>query len=114
VTINLADPVGEVSTETAQRDGHMTALSVAEHIMSTSPVIPTALETRCTPWDVKRLELVLHFYEVPDDVRLFAETFKLTFSKDTRGDGKPVVRADGVVSGVQVRAWSGMPPAVTA
>lgn len=110
VTINLVAPVAEVSNETLQRDGHMTALSVAEHIMSTSPVIPAELETHCKPWSVGRLELVLHFFDAPDDVRTFAEHFWLALSDTVCADGIPEVSATGVISGVQVRAWCRVHP----
>jgi hypothetical protein len=110
VTINLLAPAPEVSAETAQRDGHMTALSVAEHIISTSPVIPTELETHCKPWSVNRVELVLHFFDAPAAVRHFGEHFKLSVYDAARGDHGTDVIAEGVISGVQVRAWCRVRP----
>ncbi|WP_326811687.1 hypothetical protein [Streptomyces scopuliridis] len=112
MTINLTDPVGEVSVETAQRDGHMTALAAAEHLISTSPVIPAELETRCRPWATGQLVIILHFFDAPDDVRAFAEHFDLAVGERVVDDSQVFeVEAEGVVSGVQVRAWCRVRPA---
>jgi hypothetical protein len=106
LAIDLTRRLPEVSIETAQRDGHMSALAAAEHIMSTSPVVPTSLETRCMPWAVGAPELVLHFFDAPDDVREFAAYFSLSLTEVSLDDEVVEVAAEGVVHGLTVRAWS--------
>lgn len=114
MTINLTRPLPEVSVETAQRDGHMAALAAAEHIISTSPVIPAEVETRCRPWATGQLFIVLHFFDAPGDVRTFADHFGLAVADRVVNDFVSEVEAEGVVYGVQVRAWCRITSAVAA
>lgn len=105
MTINLSHPVPSVSAETAHRDGHMAALAAAESICSASPVIPCEVETRCRPWATGQPSIVLHFFDAPNDVRRFGAHFGLAVADRIAGDGVTEVEAEGVVNGVQVRAW---------
>lgn len=104
MTINLTKPAG-----TAQRDGHMTALSAAEHIISESPVMPSELETRCRSYAPGEPYLVLHFFDAPGDVEKFAAYFGLTYSERRLPDGRSETATEGLVRGVQVRAWGRAP-----
>ncbi|WP_228975028.1 hypothetical protein [Streptomyces sp. DH12] len=106
MAIDLTRRLPEVSIETAQRDGHMSALAAAEHIMSTSPVVPTVLETHCKPWATTTPRVVAYFFDAPADVRQFAEHFALVLTRRSVDDEVTEVAARGVVYGVEVRAWT--------
>lgn len=114
MTINLTRPAPAVSVETAHRDGHMAALAAAQHIISTSPVMPAEVETRCLPWATAERQIVLHFFDAPDAVREFATSFGLAVADRVTDNGMNEVKAEGVVSGVQVRAWCYSSSAVAA
>ncbi|MFI1889880.1 hypothetical protein [Streptomyces jumonjinensis] len=92
----------------------MAALAVAEHIISTSPVIPAEIEARCRPWAVSQLTIVLHFFDSPEAVRAFAAAFGLAVADRVAGDGVSEVQAEGVVNGCEVQAWCRISQAVTA
>jgi hypothetical protein len=109
VTIDLTRRLPEVSIETAQRDGHMSALAAAEHIMSTSPVVPNVVETHCKPWATSTPRVVAYFFDAPGDLRQFAQHFALAVSDRLIDDEVTEVAAEGFVYGVEVRAWTRVP-----
>lgn len=114
MSINLTRPAPAAAVAAAHRDGHMAAFAAAEHIISTSPVIPTEVETRCRPWATYEQVVILHFFDAPDSVRQFAEHFALAVADRVAGDGVDEVEATGVIFGVQVRAWCRVSSAVAA
>ncbi|MFF3034638.1 hypothetical protein ACFVS7_26965 [Streptomyces rubiginosohelvolus] len=60
--------------ELARRDGYLAALSAAEQMLSTSPVLPTHVDVRLAPWDDGPY-LVISFHKDPAAVHAFAAHF---------------------------------------
>ncbi|WP_069737446.1 hypothetical protein [Streptomyces sp. EN27] len=60
--------------ELARRDGYLDALSAAEHMLSTTPALPTHVDVRLAPWD-DGPTLVFSFHKEPAAVHAFAAHF---------------------------------------
>lgn len=96
----------EPGTETAQRFGHMAALAAAEHIISSSPVLPTSVQVYCPVWATEP-SLRLYFHDAPDAVRAFAEAFGGSVSvEENASDAKVYTSAVGEVQKIRFEAWA--------
>jgi hypothetical protein len=105
VTIEITAPPAPGS-ETARRFGYIAALSAAEHVVSTSPVVPTSVDIYCSPW-TDGPSLRVYFHDSPDDVRAFSEAFGGTVSEDERSEGTQLhTAAVGAVAGIPFEAWA--------
>ncbi|TLQ45793.1 hypothetical protein [Streptomyces marianii] len=105
MSIDLTRHVQPAFEQTAQRNGHIAALAAAEHIISSSPVIPADVTTRCRSWATNEPGIDLFFYDAPNDVRRFGAHFGLAVAERITTSGASEVKAEGTVHGVQVRAW---------
>jgi hypothetical protein len=108
----------EPTTENAQRASYMTALSLAEQIMSESSTLPTDFTISVKAYAPDEPELRFYFHRDVSGLRQFRDDQMLTESMETREDGSvyiEAVRQD--VRGVRVEAWTLFPadvPAVSA
>lgn len=86
---------------TYRRDGVMAALSVAEQITSTAPVVPTDIAVNVRSIDV-------HFHQSPEDLVVFARAFDLPVTLRERHGGRerPYVEARGSLNDVSLHAWA--------
>ncbi|NUS58647.1 MAG: hypothetical protein HOV66_27920 [Streptomycetaceae bacterium] len=105
MTIEITAPP-DPGSDTARRYGYIAALSAAEHVLSTTPVIPTDVTIQCAPWDGGPL-LRIHFHNAPDAVRAFSEAFGGTVTEEEGRDGETRhTTAVGVVAGLPFEAWA--------
>ncbi len=56
----------------ARRDGYLTALSAAEHMLSTAPVLPTRVSVELPPWADGGPLISLSFHDSAAEVHAFA------------------------------------------
>ncbi|MFF7012263.1 hypothetical protein ACFY9Y_22305 [Streptomyces fimicarius] len=59
----------------ARRDGYLTALSAAEHMLSTAPVLPTRVSVELPPWGDGGPLISLSFHDSAAEVHAFAAHF---------------------------------------
>jgi hypothetical protein len=105
VTIEITAPPAPGS-DTARRFGYIAALSAAEHVVATSPVVPTSVEIYCSPW-TDGPSLRVYFHDAPDEVRAFSEAFDGTVSEEERSEGTQFyTQAVGAVGGIPFEAWA--------
>ncbi|MFE1731625.1 hypothetical protein ACFW6X_15900 [Streptomyces bacillaris] len=96
----------EIIQDLARRDGYLTALAAAEHILSTTPVLPTNVDVRLAEWD-SGPHLVINFHKDPAAVRQFAAHFNTGVSERAHADGAVRVETIGVTdSGVRFEAYT--------
>ncbi|MFD6587305.1 hypothetical protein ACFWED_10530 [Streptomyces anulatus] len=96
----------EVVHGLARRDGYLQALAAAEHIMSTTPVLPVDIDVRLAEWD-NGPHLVLTFHKRPDQVRTFAAHFGTDVNEHPHGEGSIRVDTFGTTeSGVRFEAYT--------
>jgi hypothetical protein len=103
VTINLIQP-GD--TGQTLRDSYMSALSLAETLLSETTAIPTSLQVEATPWSPAMPIIRAYFHHDPTAVREFAGQFLLEVADSVRSDGFVQTEASGQRDGVAVQAWA--------
>lgn len=93
--------------ELARRDGYMDALAATEHMMSTTPVLPTATHVELAPWSDGPL-VRWTFHRDPAAVAVFAAHFGLPVTERPHDpEGTSIcTSAEGLVSGVRVEAYA--------
>lgn len=96
------------SADEVQRRGHMAALSVAERIVSISPVSPTEVKVSCPAFAVTEPSVDVHFFGSPNGVRALAEVLGVTATTRPfhESDTRLYVSMSAVLSGVPVLAWA--------
>lgn len=96
-----------------QRLSYMKALSLAEQIMSETPVMPTEFDVRVPKWAPGEPELVFNFHRNADGVRAFAGWRRMDVVSTDQANGSILVEARGElpVEGVRVSAWTLLPSA---
>ncbi|MFG2722678.1 hypothetical protein ACGFW5_30930 [Streptomyces sp. NPDC048416] len=105
MTIEIT-PAPAPGSEDARRYGYIAALSTAEHVVSTSPVVPTEVNINCTPWS-DGPSLRIYFHDSADDIRAFAEAFSGTVAEEERPDGERLhTSAVGSIAGIPFEAWT--------
>lgn len=98
--------------DTAQRNSYMTALSLAEQLISESAVLPTEFMVAARPWTPSEPELRFYFHDDIAGLRQFRDDQMLTESMETRNDGSVYIEAArDDVRGVRVTAWTLTPAA---
>ncbi|MFJ4624298.1 hypothetical protein [Streptomyces sp. NPDC088812] len=106
MTSQITEPATQAA-DLVQRNSFMTALSVAEQIMSETSVLPTEFDVAARPWAPGAPELRFYFHNDMPGLRQFRDDQMLTESMRTREDGSvyiEAVRED--VRGVRVVAWT--------
>lgn len=90
-----------MNENSTQRDAVMAALSVAEQITASSPVIPYDISIHARSVDI-------HMHRAPESVTGFAAAFGLEVSlrEQLTGNRQPIIEARGQMAEVSVRAWS--------
>ncbi|CAO0828618.1 hypothetical protein SMICM17S_07429 [Streptomyces microflavus] len=84
----------EIIQELARRDGYLAALSAAEHILSTTPVLPTNLDVRLAPWNA-RPYLAINFHKDPAAVHAFAAHFDTEVTERPHGESSVHIETTG-------------------
>lgn len=86
---------------TDPRDALMRALSIAEHFVAATPVVPSSL-------DLSGGSVRGYMHEQPEAVTEVAGAFGLALSlrTDHGGVGRPYVQATGIVHDVEVSVWA--------
>ncbi|WP_236241120.1 hypothetical protein [Streptomyces sp. CC228A] len=97
-------PTPALSPLSAQLRGYMAALSAAEHVLSSSPVLPASVSVERASWAESPIVRVYFHYD-PEAVRVFAERFGCAVSVEERGRSV-YTAATGVVCGVRFEAWA--------
>lgn len=105
MTIEITEPTSQLSP-TARRDAFMGALSLAEHIMSETPVIPTSFDVIVPNWLCGETEIRFYFHRDPAAVRQLAEERFMAVSTEGRKSGDVYTEARGRVGDVAVIAWA--------
>ncbi|MFD5903620.1 hypothetical protein ACFWHG_19275 [Streptomyces microflavus] len=96
----------EIIQELARRDGYLAALSAAEHILSTTPVLPTDVDVRLAPWDAGP-HLVINFHKDPAAVHAFAAHFGTEVSEVPHSEGSVRIETTGITeTGVRFEAYT--------
>ncbi|MEU4920223.1 hypothetical protein AB0G29_12790 [Streptomyces parvus] len=105
-TLQAEGSRARIVQELARRDGYLQALAAAEHIMSTTPVLPVDIDVRLAEWD-NGPHLVINFHKRPDQVRTFAAHFGTEVSERPHGEGSIRVETFGTTeSGVRFEAYT--------
>lgn len=114
VTTQTTDRAATTS-DMVQRNSFMTALSVAEQLVSETAALPNQFEVVVYPWAPEAPELRFYFHLDIPALRQFRDAQMLTERMETRKDGSVYVEASrGDVGGVRVVAWTlTNPPADT-
>ncbi len=90
----------------ARRDGYLAALDAAAHIIKTTPVLPTHIDTRLSEWEAGP-SLALTFHKDPAAVHRFAAHVGTEVSERPHGKGSICVETIGVTeSGVRFEAYT--------
>ncbi|MER6598930.1 hypothetical protein [Streptomyces parvus] len=105
-TIRAEASRAEIIQGLARRDGYLAAMAGAEHILSTTPVLPVDVDVRLAEWD-NGPHLVINFHKRPDQVRTFAAHFGTEVSERPHGEGSIRVETFGTTeSGVRFEAYT--------
>lgn len=88
----------------AQLRGYVAAFAAAEHVLATSPVLPTSVTVEGAPW-ASAPTVRPYFHNGPASVRAFGERFGCEVSEQRRGRDV-YTAATGMVHGVAFEAWS--------
>ncbi|MEU2764298.1 hypothetical protein [Streptomyces sp. NPDC007094] len=105
-TIRAEASRAEVVQELARRDGYLTALAAAEHILSTTPVLPVHIDVRLAEWN-DGPTLVMTFHQRVDQVHAFAAHVGTEVSEQPHGEGSIRVETVGTTeSGVRFEAYT--------
>ncbi|MFB8035911.1 hypothetical protein ACFC5Z_23770 [Streptomyces sp. NPDC056004] len=93
-----------------QRVSYMTALSLAETIVSESTVMPTSFGIEAPKHAPTEPTIKLYFHRDPIAVAEFADERWMDVTTETRDDGSVYTEArGGLCRGVLVTAWTLMP-----
>lgn len=99
-------------------EGLMAALSVAEKLTATTPVLPHHLSIEPNEFDYvpgtfeRPMGVVLYFHLAPESVAAFAGALGVEVREQTReGQWTLYTHADGSLDGVPFRAWALTNPA---
>jgi hypothetical protein len=100
--------VNDNSTQTdiVQRNSYMTALSLAEQLISEAQTLPTEFTITAQPWTPDEPRIGLYFHDDIPGLRQFRDDQMLTESMATRADGSVYIEAVRTVRGVRVTAWT--------
>ncbi|MCF3101491.1 hypothetical protein IPZ58_07845 [Streptomyces roseoverticillatus] len=95
-------------TTDAQRRGHMAALSVAEQIVSISPVAPTHVRATCRDYAADKPSVDVYFHRSAGGVEELAEVLGADVTTRPNGDEdpRPFTSMVTVMAGVSVQAWT--------
>ncbi|MFJ1995257.1 hypothetical protein [Streptomyces asiaticus] len=88
------------------RDGLMAALSVAEHIAASAPVIPASIDARTYSDPVPRTYGLSVHLRSEQEVRDFAAWVGAEVTTEPRDDGRWKSTVTFEASGVPVQAWA--------
>ncbi|WP_028814462.1 hypothetical protein [Streptomyces flavidovirens] len=106
MTIDLTAPAMPDSSLT-RRMNYMTALALAETILSESTVIPTNFTIQCPDFAPDEPSIQFYFHQDPAAVAVFADEQSMTVDTRTHGSGDQFTEASGeLVRGVKVTAWA--------
>jgi hypothetical protein len=105
MSIETTETTGQLSP-TARRESFMGALSLAEHIMSETPVIPTSFDVIVSNWLCGETEIRFYFHRDPAALRQFAEERFMAVSTEDRKASGVYTEARGRVGDVTVIAWA--------
>ncbi|MCX5112172.1 hypothetical protein OOK13_40445 [Streptomyces sp. NBC_00378] len=93
-----------------QRISYMTALSLAEMIISESTVMPASFVIEVVEHRPTKPAIRFYFHQDPAAVREFADERWMDVTAETRDDGSVYTEArGGLCRGVLVTAWTLMP-----
>jgi hypothetical protein len=91
----------------------MAALSVAEQLTASAPVLPHGVQISSDHFDYvpgtdfkRPTGVLLFFASSVDQVRAFAEALDVTVAEREHPGEKTYTYADGVLDGVPFRAWT--------
>ncbi|THA78381.1 hypothetical protein E6R60_05710 [Streptomyces sp. A0642] len=96
-----------IINDLARRDAYMHALSVSEQLMSSTPVLPTAMRVDMAPWN-DGPTILWSFHRDRDAVASFAAHFGISVTERPHDDEgtSTYVSTTGVIDGVQVEAYA--------
>lgn len=108
MTINLTHPTDtEPDVTTVRRANYMTALSLAEQILSETTAIPTNFSVATPHYAPDEPSLRFHFHRNPDALREFATERSMSVTTTIQDNGYEYTEATGALCrGVRVEAWS--------
>ncbi|MFJ9979649.1 hypothetical protein [Streptomyces cyaneofuscatus] len=90
----------------ARRDGYLAALAAAEHLLSTTPVLPVRVEVSLAEWD-NGPSIILTFHKAPEAVRLFATHVGTEVAERPHGERSVRTETFGVTeSGIPFEAYA--------
>ncbi|GGP55515.1 hypothetical protein [Streptomyces abikoensis] len=91
-----------------QRRGHMAALSVAERIVSISPIVPTNVRAYCAHFAPGEPSVDVYFHRCAEGVEELAKALdgKVTTRPNSESDMRLFVVAELSLAGVPIQAWS--------
>ncbi|MFJ8844302.1 hypothetical protein ACIRFF_15520 [Streptomyces cyaneofuscatus] len=89
----------------ARRDGYLEALSAAETMLSTTPVLPVSVFVRLPPWSDGPI-VTFNFHQSPDDVRAFAAHCGTEVTEGPHLKDDIRTETTGVTGGVRFEAYT--------
>ncbi|MEV6450960.1 hypothetical protein AB0M75_06595 [Streptomyces anulatus] len=104
-TIRAEASRAEIVQGLARRDGYLAATAAAEHILSTTPVLPVDVDVRLAEWNDGPV-LVINFHQAPHQVREFASHFGTAVAELPHGEGRVRIETTGTVAGVRFEAYT--------
>ncbi|MYW99908.1 MULTISPECIES: hypothetical protein [unclassified Streptomyces] len=104
-TIRAEASRAEIIQGLARRDGYLAAMAAAEHILSTTPVLPVDVDVRLAEWN-NGPTLVIGFHKDPDQVRAFASHFGTEVAELPHGEGRVRIETTGTMAGVRFEAYT--------
>lgn len=95
-------------TAEAQRRGHMAALSVAQQIITISPIVPNHVKATCEDFAADEPSVDVYFHRCPSAVEQLAEVLgaEVTTKPSSEEDPQPFTSMVAVMAGVPVQAWT--------
>lgn len=100
--------------EDKQRSSFMTALSLAEQLVSESTTLPYSFDVQVRPTAPAEPQIRFYFHMDVPGLRQFRDDHMLTETAETRDDGSVYIEATRVdVRGVRIVAWTLTDPAPT-
>ncbi|MEU6614441.1 hypothetical protein [Streptomyces parvus] len=93
--------------ELARRDGYLSAMSAAEHMLSTSPVLPTRLTVELSPWAEGGPVISFSFHNSAAELHAFAAHFGTEVTETPHPNGDIRIETSGTTeSGVRFEAYT--------
>ncbi|MFI0915212.1 hypothetical protein [Streptomyces abikoensis] len=94
-----------------QRSGHMAALSVAEHIVSISPIVPNDVRAHCADFAPDQPSLDVYFHHCVEGVEQLAKALAGQAVAGPFSESDPRLHVEALLShsGVPIRAWTLLP-----